>query len=86
MLCKACTHFTQTIVLSRKVLCFKTIVLDQMFIDYVDVEDFAKQTSVPNNFCINKINKHLVSNNHFGDKNLWDMTIRCIENATLICP
>ena len=37
------------------------IVQVQMFIDFVDVENFAKQSGVSNNFYINKINKHLIN-------------------------
>ena len=37
-----------------------------MSIDFVDVENFAHQYGVPKKFYINKINKHLNLDNHFG--------------------
>ena len=46
------------------------VVRGQMFIDFVEVENFARQFGVPNKFSINKINKHLISNNHFEEKTL----------------
>ena len=58
------------IVLLLRVLCSKMIVRDQMFIDFIIVENFARRFDVPNNFFINKINKRLISNNHFGTKTL----------------
>ena len=36
-------------------LCPKVIVRAQMFIDFVDVENFPRQFGVPNNFYINEI-------------------------------
>ena len=42
-----------------------------MFIDFVDVEMFSKQSSVPNNFHINIIYKHLILGNHFGTERSW---------------
>ena len=36
-----------------------------MFIDFVDLEFFARQYDVPKRFYINKINIHLISDNHF---------------------
>lgn len=45
------------------------IVRAQMFIDFVDLEIFAKQSGVPNNFYINIIYKNLIPANHFGTKN-----------------
>lgn len=50
-----------------------------MFIDFVEVENFARQFGVPNKFSINKINKHLISNNHFKEKNSGGLTIWCID-------
>jgi hypothetical protein len=44
------------------------IVRIQTFINFVDAENFAKEFGVPNNPHINKIYKHLISNNHFGTK------------------
>jgi hypothetical protein len=43
------------IVLPPGVFCPKMIIQVQMFIDFVDVENFAKQLGVPNNFHIKKI-------------------------------
>ena len=40
-----------------------------MFIDFVDVEKLSRQSGVPNNFYFNNINKHLISDNHFGTEN-----------------
>jgi len=44
------------------------IVRIQTFSNFVDVKIFAKEFGVPNNPHINKIYKHLISNNHFGTK------------------
>lgn len=69
------------IVLHPGLGCFKMIVGDQMFIDFVVVENFAWQFGVSNNFYTNKINKHLILDNQFETKNsgvgqsFWDIIV-----------
>ena len=49
----------------------KMIVWVQLFIDFVDVEIFSHTTLFGKILYINKINKDLNSDNHYGTKILW---------------
>ena len=60
---------SQKIVLPPKFFCPNMIVWVKMFIDLVDVENIARQSSVPKKHCINKFNKHLILDNHLGIEN-----------------
>ena len=55
------------------------IVQVQIFIDFVDVWNFAKQCGVPKNFYINKIYKQLNSDNHFGMEGVMSNTNRIVD-------
>ena len=50
--CKIYSLCLEMIVLPPEFFCLKRIVWDQMFIDFDDVEIFAKQFGVANNFYI----------------------------------